>query len=57
MSKRRKKAKERELTREELERQQAEELPDREVMSVITPTIAPEPVIGVDGYLVPPRSD
>ena len=39
-----------ELTKEEVEEQNAEELPDREVMSLINPgvdgiaTIAPEPV-------------
>lgn len=39
-----------ELTKEEIEEQNGEELPDREVMSVINPgadgiaTIAPEPV-------------
>ena len=31
-----------ELTQEELERQRAEELPDREVMSVVTPGITPD---------------
>jgi hypothetical protein len=48
MSKKRKRKKN-ELTPEELKRQRAEQLPDREVMSVISPpTLAPEPDFPVD---------
>ena len=38
-----------ELTQEELERQQAEQLPDREVMSVVTP----QPVVATPPDVVP----
>jgi hypothetical protein len=49
MSKKRKSKQKKELTREELERQRAEKLPDREVMSLISPpTIAPEPDMPID---------
>jgi len=43
------KRKHRELTPEEIERQKAERLPDREVMSLLSPpTIAPEPDMPID---------
>jgi hypothetical protein len=42
------------LSQEELERQRSEQLPDREVMSTINPSIAPEPPIPLeDGPLMP----
>jgi hypothetical protein len=48
MSKRARK-KRQNLTPEEIERQKAEQLPDREVMSLISPpTIAPEPDVPID---------
>jgi hypothetical protein len=47
-----------EPTPEELEQEEGEPLPDREVMSLIsTPTIAPEPSIPLDEPLeIPPTS-
>jgi len=48
------------LTPEELERQKAERLPDREVMSLVSPpiaTIAPEPPIPLDPPIEPPNSE
>jgi hypothetical protein len=48
VSKKRKRKKN-ELTPEELKRQRAERLPDREVMSLISPpTIAPDPEFPID---------
>jgi hypothetical protein len=41
------------LSEEELERQRTEELPDREVMSTINPTIASEPPVQLDDLLYP----
>jgi hypothetical protein len=53
-----KKTKRTEPTPEELEREEGEPLPDREVMSLIaTPTIAPEPFIPDDPtHEIPPTS-
>jgi hypothetical protein len=48
-----------ELTKEELERQRAEELPDREVMTTIQPW-PPLPTVepgGLEPPLAPPNSD
>jgi hypothetical protein len=36
------------VSKEELERQQAETLPDREVMSTVNPSISPEPIVPLD---------
>jgi hypothetical protein len=49
----------RELTPEELERLKGESLPDREVMSLISPpTVAPEPPLPLAGFdHVPPAED
>jgi hypothetical protein len=43
-----------ELTKEELERQRAEQLPDREVMSTLNPVIQPMPPVSGDGDLLYP---
>ncbi len=54
MSKKAKK-KRKNMTAAELERQKAEQLPDREVMSVVSPpTIAPEPDMPID--LIPDKA-
>jgi hypothetical protein len=36
------------LSKEELERLEAEALPDREAMSTINPSISPEPIVPID---------
>jgi hypothetical protein len=41
------------LSKEELERQQTEPLPDREVMSTIKPSVSPEPIVPLDDGLYP----
>jgi hypothetical protein len=42
------------LTEEELEEQRPEQLPDREVMSTISPSIAPEPPVPLGEDLLYP---
>jgi hypothetical protein len=44
---------ERKLTKDELERQQGEQLPDREVMTALHPPIQPLPPVYGDGDLYP----
>jgi hypothetical protein len=36
------------LTKDELEQQRAEKLPDREVMSTVNPSVSPEPIVPLD---------
>jgi len=48
---RKKKRKDAELTREEVERQKAKTLPDREVMSTVS--VAPQPAVDPDDALFP----
>jgi len=36
------------LTKEELERQRTEQLPDREVMSTLNPSVSPGPIVPLD---------
>jgi hypothetical protein len=36
------------MSKEELEQQEAEALPDREAMSTINPSIYPEPIVPID---------
>jgi hypothetical protein len=45
---------ERELTQEELDRLEGEQLPDREVMSVIQPAGSPDPAVLLGKGVEPP---
>ena len=53
MAKSKKARRDAELDEKELRRQKGEPLPERAVMSTISPSIAPEPVVPLDDSLMP----